>query len=146
MNTLEWKNMVYNILQFFSAFKMRWEIFPNKREKQDRSHQWSTHPAHSSERQWFSIDLKVLGGRTNRQTVWKQRSLPPGTVVGLVDLKNRTKESFRDFIFEWQFILLTHKGCVVVVVSSHSPFLVHTHFSSSEVMTHKILKIAPKLF
>ena len=41
---------------------------------QDRSHQWSTRPAHSPGRQWLSLDVEVLGrtdGRTDEHSVWK---------------------------------------------------------------------------
>ena len=55
-----------------------------KNEEQDRSHQGSTRPALRPCRQWLPLDFEVLG-RTDGQSVWKQRSLPAGTLVSLVD-------------------------------------------------------------
>ena len=43
-----------------------------KEEEEDRSHQWSTRPAHSPGRQWLSLDFEVLGWtyrRTDERTL-----------------------------------------------------------------------------
>ena len=51
---------------------------------QDRSHQWSTRPAHSPGRQWLSLDFEVLG-RTDGRTLCVKIVITTGrTVVGLV--------------------------------------------------------------
>ena len=38
-----------------------------KYTRQDRSHQWSTRPAHSPGRQWLSLDFEVLGRTYGRK-------------------------------------------------------------------------------
>ena len=44
------------------------KVFPKYKREQDRSHQWSTRPAHSTGRQWLSLELEVLG-RTDGRTL-----------------------------------------------------------------------------
>ena len=53
-----------------------------KNSIQDRSHQWSTRPAHSPGRQWLSLDFEVLG-RTDVRTLCVKIVITNGRDCGL---------------------------------------------------------------
>ena len=57
------------------ASKFSHHLFLNcwRHKVQDRSHQWSTRPAHNPGRQWLSLDFEILGqteGRTYVRTTF----------------------------------------------------------------------------
>ena len=92
-NNYRWCNMRvnnYNALilmwpqQFVFFFHTRW-VF-GKKMIQDRSHQWSTRPAHSLGRQWLSLDFEVLG-RTDTLCENSDHCRPSGLWAGRVDQK-----------------------------------------------------------
>ena len=64
------------------------------RIKQDRGHYWSTRQAHSPDRQWLSLDFKVLG-RTDGRTLCVKIVITTGRDCGRPRGSTR-QESFFD--------------------------------------------------